>query len=96
MAYATDNVVTPQGFITGSSSTTLETDPFNVNLDTGPATNLPRHILNASGTLKAVWGIQLSPIISFVSSQRYTATETAHPASGPVYYNQCYPTGYTK
>ncbi len=91
--YGTDNAV--GGFITGSH-TTMVTDPFDYNVDKGPSPNDARHNLNVSGLYHAPLGIEIAPILSFISALPYSASTTLTTPGCQSYYSQCYPTGYTR
>jgi hypothetical protein len=95
LGWANDNSYNAFGI---NSHTINETDPFNYNVDYGPSTTDARHILNVSGTLEGPIGFQLAPIFSFTSPLAYSATtsQTTAVPGCQVYYNQCYPVGYTK
>jgi Carboxypeptidase regulatory-like domain/TonB-dependent Receptor Plug Domain len=94
LAWAFDNAF---GGFSNTSRTSPATDPFNYNVDYGPANNDVRNILNLSGVLAAPWRIQLAPIFSFASGLPYTATTTAAIVPGcPAFYSQCYPVGYSR
>ncbi|HEY1802009.1 MAG TPA: TonB-dependent receptor [Terriglobales bacterium] len=100
LSYAYDNSVA-QGFGL-VTSTTQQTNPLtacNYCEDYGPS-DVPRHNLTVSGTFRIPFGINVSPIASFRTGLPYTATTTlrsgALVAACPVYYEACYPAGYTK
>jgi len=93
LGWANDNSYNGFGI---NSHTINATDPFNYNVDYGPSANDARDILYTSGVIKLPLGFQLSPIFSFTSALPRTATTTAVPATCLAYYNQCYPTGYSK
>jgi hypothetical protein len=75
------------------------TDPFNYGVDYGPTGNDQRNTIILSGEVNTVWGIHWEPIFSDSSALPFTATTTQGPGSipnCPIYYNQCYPTGYSR
>jgi hypothetical protein len=75
------------------------TDPFNYAVDYGPTGNDQRNTIVLSGQVNTVWGIHWEPIFSDSSALPFTATTTQGPGTipnCPIYYNQCYPTGYSR
>jgi hypothetical protein len=93
LARAYDN--TTNGFSAGTS--TASTNPLDPMYDWGPSGSDIRHNLYASGTYRAPFGIQASPILQIASALPYTATTnaTSVPGCAP-YFTQCYPVGYFK
>jgi Carboxypeptidase regulatory-like domain len=83
----------PAGIFNLTTGQTQAENPFDFDLDYGPSTE-PHNIVNASGSIKAIWGIRIAPIVSFRTGIPYTATQTAHAC--PSYFTFCYPDGYSK
>jgi hypothetical protein len=100
LSYAYDNSVA-QGFGL-VTSTTQQTNPLSTcdYCEDYGNSDVPRHNLTVSGTFRIPLNINLSPIVSFRTGLPYTATTTlrsgALVASCPVYYEACYPAGYSK
>jgi outer membrane receptor protein involved in Fe transport len=84
----------------------VSTNPFNYDVDDGPATTDQRHIIAVNGSIRLPGGIQFSPIMTFstglpltptttlLANQSGVVTGTTIPVTTPgcqVYYNQCYP-----
>jgi hypothetical protein len=98
LGYAWDNSVGPGStgtFQVNFNSAPLSTNPFNPQRDWGPSNSLPVSILNISGAIRGVYGIQLSPIIQFNTGLRLTPTTSARSgplvSACPAYFNTCYP-----
>jgi hypothetical protein len=79
-----------------NSHTVNATDPFDYSVDYGPSSNDAHHILNAAAVTELPLGIELAPIFYFTGALPYTATTTATPSGCQAFYNQCYPTNYSK
>lgn len=79
-----------------ASTAAPQSNPFNPMVDYGPSAQDARHVINLSGVLQIPWGFQFAPIFAFTSPLPYTATTTASVPGCPVYYSQCYPTGYSR
>jgi hypothetical protein len=93
--YSSDNSVS--NFLVSSVNAT-NTNPFNLNYDYGPSSNDARNILTTSGSINMIWGIYLSPIVTFTTALPYTATSTlqapgsaAAPPGCLPYFAKCYP-----
>jgi Carboxypeptidase regulatory-like domain/TonB-dependent Receptor Plug Domain len=93
LGWSWDNTVSQFGL---SSHSQNATDPFDYHVDWGPSALDARNTLVASGIFSTFFGINLSPILSFTSALPYTATTTLSTPGCQVYYNSCYPAGYTK
>ena len=91
--YAWDNSIS--GFST-SSRATPATNPFDFNLDYGPAPTDARQILNVSSMINFPFHIQLAPVMAYTGAYPYTATTTVTTPGCLSYFNACYPVGYTR
>ena len=82
------------------------TDPFDLDVDEGPATTDQRQNLAINGVVQLPGGIEFAPIITVGTGLPMTATTTQAPGAGAItvsngnvitvpgcqpWYNQCYP-----
>jgi len=88
----------PGAILSLPTGQTQQTDPFDTSIDWGP-TGIPRHSMNVAATLRIPFGVNFSPILNFATGAPFTATTTSRTISVPacpVYYDHCYPPGYSK